>query len=322
MADGFCRRFKAVRRLSISDSVADGPTTKRQRLAIRSAGLERYKCDECEQSFNSKRALMRHLRQNKRHIGATSKDRPFKCRNNGFNMTFVRSYDRQRHERNNHPHLNPHRPKEDEQAWLRSGKTKVESTASQSQKNSKALVVLSKAISTKNPRQTIESDFTPAPHGLPDDIQQPSDSAELDVIVIQHRRKNKWKAGKTPLMIPCGLCRKPFQHDDLKGLSKHIAEHMDGFREEYSCNVCRISFISESDLRAHEISAQKGDCGFTFEHRVPCTGHHPPSGSNGSEESDRFDFCYRLTNWEQSQVRAYRISVASLCVATAEMPGR
>lgn len=43
-----------------------------------------------------------------------------------------------------------------------------------------------------------------------------------------------------------------------------------------------------------------------FEHRLQCTGHHPPRWRRtwSSKDDDRFDFCYRVRQWEQSQLRA------------------
>ena len=315
----------AARRLSQTDPVTDPREPKRQKLDAENATTESFRCEECDRTFKSKRALLRHLRENKRHIDSSSNvGKLFTCRQEGCNTTFVRAYDRQRHEKNKHSGTKT------ECATYDNGDTsdidhddEVEKASSDVQSKLTTLIPVPqiRMDETLNEHRVIES----APGSCqPVDCKRilrlPHDGG-IDTTnqeaIRPPKSKDWWKSGQKLPVIPCGLCRTPFQHDDPEGLSMHLKDHMNGFQNGYRCDICQINFVNKADLRAHEVSAQSGDCGFAFFHKGTCKGHHPPSGTNGTDESDRFDFCYRLLNWEQSQLRTYKSSIASLSAATA-----
>ena len=119
--------------------------------------------------------------------------------------------------------------------------------------------------------------------------------------------------------IPCGICRMEFQVGDPEALLAHLKEHFERLEGKYYCNVCKIAFVHEADLQRHEDSARNGDCGFKFQHKNPCTGHHPPFSESGvlddanwNNDRDRFDFCYRIRYWEQCQLGSYISSINRL----------
>ena len=107
--------------------------------------------------------------------------------------------------------------------------------------------------------------------------------------------------------IPCGICRKVFSACRPEALLAHLGGHFEQRYTYHRCQQCQINFVCEADLRAHLLSASRHKlCGFMFEHVQPCTGHHPPKWRRtwSSKDDDRFDFCYRVRHWEQSQIRA------------------
>lgn len=108
-----------------------------------------------------------------------------------------------------------------------------------------------------------------------------------------------------------------FEIHDTVALFEHLNDHFDGLNGKHRCGICQIDFVHAADLERHQLSASKGDCGFKFHHRSPCSGHHSPravrsDGLDLGNDNDRFSFCYRIRLWEQSQLQTFVSSVRSL----------
>ena len=123
--------------------------------------------------------------------------------------------------------------------------------------------------------------------------------------------------------VSCALCRKAFKTSRPKALFDHLNEHFRRLKLSYWCAECEIGFVHEADLSRHQRLAKKGECGFAFSHVVSCGGHHPPIRSVSQKvlqeqsllqemDNDRFNFCYRLRSWEQSQLQAFVSSTKKL----------
>lgn len=125
----------------------------------------------------------------------------------------------------------------------------------------------------------------------------------------------------TTCAILCGLCGRHFSARYPDKLRKHLNDHCQELESSHKCRLCQIGFTHKSDLQARLRSAKTGNRGFMFEHKFKCTGHHPPSASQpadsrwkvGSQitttDDDRFDFCFRLRQWESFQLTSYRDSI-------------
>ncbi|KAK5122537.1 hypothetical protein LTR85_003800 [Meristemomyces frigidus] len=130
--------------------------------------------------------------------------------------------------------------------------------------------------------------------------------------VIQQRGKITTIPASKPLL--CVFCDKHFEEDE-QNLLAHLRQHLDMFRGDKSntCVTCKIGFVHKADLDRHILSANiVRHCGFGFDHKDACTGHHRPERDHPTAElsdSDRFRLCVQLRDWEQSQLRAYMVDV-------------
>lgn len=108
----------------------------------------------------------------------------------------------------------------------------------------------------------------------------------------------------------CPICSKSFGHT-VEEVRTHLDLHYQSNEREHECDKCQIGFDHQADLDLHLLNADNGSCGFPFEHRQKCTGHHPPTHDqlSMSDADDAKLYSYRLRNWEQSQLREYRILV-------------
>ena len=137
----------------------------------------------------------------------------------------------------------------------------------------------------------------------------------------------KSNARNTTRSIECSICHLTFESGHHVTLFKHLSDHFRTFAGGHSCEQCQVSFVHKKDLQIHQESAAAGSCGFKFKHIEPCTGHHaPPSrphqpDSEDTEvlraaclkkDDDRFNFCYRIWNWEQAQLQAFAVTVKSV----------
>ena len=112
----------------------------------------------------------------------------------------------------------------------------------------------------------------------------------------------------------CAFCEVPFEHI-LEDLMCHLRRHLDALKGSHLCEHCHAEFVHQQDLVMHRRAAAKGNCGFTFRHKTPCTGHHSPEAddpSAGLSDWDGFRLCMQLRDWEQSQLRAYMQSISDL----------
>lgn len=126
--------------------------------------------------------------------------------------------------------------------------------------------------------------------------------------VIQKQGRATTIPPTKPLL--CVFCDKHFE-EDHHNLLAHLRQHLDMFRGDRSstCVTCKIGFVHKADLDRHLLSANiVRHCGFSFDHKHACTGHHRPQKDHLIAEvsdADRFRLCVQLRDWEQSQLRAY-----------------
>ncbi|KAK4554259.1 hypothetical protein LTR86_008787 [Recurvomyces mirabilis] len=119
---------------------------------------------------------------------------------------------------------------------------------------------------------------------------------------------------RPPLM--CVFCNQPFPQDE-RALMPHLRQHLALFRGEQAnqCTECQIWFVHKKDFELHKVNASTiGHCGYHFEHKTTCSGHHPPERNVSSDLSDRDKFMMReqLRHWEQSQLHLYMQEIARL----------
>ncbi|KAK4542867.1 hypothetical protein LTR36_006056 [Oleoguttula mirabilis] len=133
------------------------------------------------------------------------------------------------------------------------------------------------------------------------------------ITVIQQRGKTTTIPANKPLL--CVFCDEPFE-EDCRNLLPHLRQHLDMFRGKHTCVTCNIGFVHKADLEKHILSANiVRHCGFSFDHKDPCTGHHVPERDHlGAQlsDADRFRLCVQLGHWEQAQLRAYIVNVNEL----------
>ena len=116
--------------------------------------------------------------------------------------------------------------------------------------------------------------------------------------------------------IMCTLYDLPFELDNKQVLHAHLSAHFRQLYETHLCDICRVGFVHNKDLAEHLRCACKGVCGFSFPHRISCTGHHPPVGISSMNHVllrfDRKSFFFHLRNWEHRWLRLYIGSIAIL----------
>lgn len=126
---------------------------------------------------------------------------------------------------------------------------------------------------------------------------------------------NQIRDRETRSRIACGVCHQNFELREPDALYAHLNRHFDDLtRSPYRCDVCEINFMYASDLETHLNSAAKGNCGFKFVHKVPCSGHHPPTTlerpmDGNTCDDDRFNFSYRVSHWERAQLLGFISSI-------------
>lgn len=131
--------------------------------------------------------------------------------------------------------------------------------------------------------------------------------------LIRHGASPRPRLTKPP--PPCPLCGSSFVQGAAH-LSSHLRRHLEELQGEHNCDACDVGFVHQADLIRHRQCAAAGHCGFDFEHLYECTGHHPAGEFDGLlSDRDRFQLCYRLRDWEQTQLRAYFVRVED-CIAS------
>ena len=344
---------------------------------------DNWRCPPCKKSFTSKRALARHLKENKRHRAnkrkAESVHKCVKC-----SKTCARPYDLRRHIREKHPrvptmvtpyeeetppgihiyqqyssspedfvsipfplqedcadyeipmspHLMPygypdlvggehvqiHRSSgisldppgpEPEPSYIapidaiRCVVGSIDDRLGRTQEASKA----SEDLDRRAPVRKQHDDTPQNPNGL----KPPAFDHDGHLVdKVTETALSSFSLADVPLpnelkVMPCGYCHEAFELDQYRVL-EHLRSHQTELNAaSVTCDVCKISFVRTADLKYHEDAAKNdGNCGFGFEHRAPCSGHHPNRGR------DRDRFHDRLRHWEQSQLRLFRRSVDHL----------
>ncbi|KAK3115382.1 hypothetical protein LTR53_005329 [Teratosphaeriaceae sp. CCFEE 6253] len=154
-----------------------------------------------------------------------------------------------------------------------------------------------------------ERQCTPSPHPPP----APKAS------IIQRSGKTTILPAPTPTL--CAFCDRPFPGDE-GNLMAHLREHLEALRgdQPHTCRACHIGFVHKADLERHRHKAETlAHCGFYFEHRRPCRGHHPPAADGPADvalsDRDSFLLCDRLRHWEMWQLRAYIAQINDLAAA-------
>ena len=95
----YCR-FDPTMARERSRSPADLPKPKRTKIDDQGAN---YTCVSCGVNFSTNRTLLRHARESKAHTADYSDvERPYRCRQEKCEKSFVRSYNRERHEKEQH----------------------------------------------------------------------------------------------------------------------------------------------------------------------------------------------------------------------------
>lgn len=75
----------------------------------------------------------------------------------------------------------------------------------------------------------------------------------------------------------CGHCHKSFGSKQFE-IIQHLERHRQELNERHMCRTCDVSFVWKDDLTFHEWTSSSGHCGLSFDHEIPCTGHHTLSG--------------------------------------------
>lgn len=113
--------------------------------------------------------------------------------------------------------------------------------------------------------------------------------------------------------LPCGLCDKTFDPDDVDDAKAHIATHVKDISGEHRCAECEIDFAHADVLRAHHDRVEHHQhCGMDFAHK--CRGHHPPS-TRARRQADRETYIALLRKLEAQRVAALRQGVVRFVLA-------
>lgn len=266
-------------------------------------------CHGCQRNFGERKSLLRHQRE-------TS------CLNNNVvvnihpcelcDKTFPRAYGLQRHRKETHFGIKRNRNGPQQQI-LKRGPDQMDSD-------------MSVAYGRKRTATEVENDTL---KGIGTQFQSVIDlTMPLGLPPGNEAPLKRTDVANLACAIPCGICGLHVSTQHPGKLRKHLNSHFKALQESHSCNICQIGFKHKSDLEAHLRSAGNGDCGFMFVHKSKCTGHHPPCESRPansrwkvgnqiiSTDNDRFDFCFRLRQWETFQLASYRSSIDAV-MATA-----
>jgi hypothetical protein len=113
--------------------------------------------------------------------------------------------------------------------------------------------------------------------------------------------------------IICGHCHKCFE-DSTHNNFKHLQAHRKELKEQYKCVPCNLGFVRKKDFEHHNANARQGLCGFSFDHVLPCGGHHPEF----CIDYKAFYCCVR--EWEHSQLQLFVRSVSRLLEQSGSDP--
>lgn len=298
------------------------PSRKRAGTDQSDALTKKFKCEPCNRSFTEHKSLLRHQRENRKHRDPALDLVPeFACE--PCEQTFARAYDLERHNKEQHQDGKAPCPRCGKQ--IRPNTPHKNSLGAQCRKQEEKATAQGPIVTSGE----LKVDLS-CPLAIPDNsrdsvMEALSQQLSCTSIAKDPRdaaacRKQQVRGKGDNRKLPCGLCGTKFETDETQILLKHLADHFntfDGDSNRRRCKSCEISFVHESDLKRHEASAAKGDCGFAFEHKSSCPGHHPPGRhhvdpSELNSDDDRFDFAYRLRTWEHAQLKGFRLSVKTL----------
>ena len=154
-------------------------------------------------------------------------------------------------------------------------------------------------------RSTEERHQSKYPPLAPNSNRKVKQHSEQDSSPPSDNRIAQAMVGADP--VYCSLCQRPFETQDNRTLCRHLNAHFNQLLEGHICTECNIKFVHAKDLHKHLEHARSGSCGINFCHKMQCTGHQGPMEEAGHHkialDSDRFEFCFRLRQWEHAQLQ-------------------
>ena len=292
-----------------------------------------FRCEQCDRNFSARRTLQRHLRENKIHQRASAEPATspsiIRCRH--CKKVFVRAHDYRRHTAEQHGSgkvpcqrcnklVRPKAPHKDPSGRECTGtmRARCSNDGRETMSNATGNGSPEGQSSSRpvNANQTLVANLTANPSELGMEAKFGVE-ADLDKGAGNDiRRASNLSYSQA---IPCGICDKPFEHEDNMTLLGHLGTHYRQLTQGQVCPECDITFVWDSDLQnhlQHARSRSKRSCGFLFEHRTPCQGHHPPisraSKRSPAQENDRRNSQICLWHHEQDQLQRYLKSIDSL----------
>lgn len=277
---------------------------------------KKFKCGLCDKSFTEHKSLLRHQRESKKHRSPTAATSEFSC--DICEKTFARAHDLERHRQEQHfdgkipcPACGKRiRPKTPHKNALGANCDGVRHDNS-----SQAAGVSNELHSDLSYPQGVDEGITNAVmEKLTQDVRGITiGQGQLDMTTYKKQVRLK----RTNRLLPCGICHTEFEINDACALAEHLKDHFKRFNCGFWCDICEISFVHDTDYKNHLFNAANGDCGFTFIHAAPCTGHHRPPGRSNIND-DRFNFASRVRIWELSQLRVFLTSLEPLMEPTQD----
>lgn len=277
---------------------------------------QRSRCAPCNRDFTSQRSLARHRRESDRHrtsLGASlGNHHCWDCA-----KSFVRAYDRERHSKEQHA---------DGKVSCRDCAKLIRPRAPHKCVNPGMNVPepidRDAELAVAYPKNDTEEEESCGQMCFLGFGGHPNQTAQAGHGGSRQTIDNRARNPRARRRIACGICHKYFELRDPAALFSHLNEHFQALQTSpHKCAECEISFSHPSDLERHLRSAARGDCGFSFVHKMPCPGHHPPATHSRTTcryscDDDRFNFSYRLSHWEQAQLVGFRKSVEQVVRAS------
>lgn len=322
------------------------PRLKRPASPISYSGppQKKFKCDPCDQGFTTKRALLRHTREDSTHCATANIARAsFECRE--CFQTFARASGLARHYREQHG--------QGKGPCSRCGKAVRSSAPHKNPEGESCVAKLfdipedaceDKVVKLDDPSQDSSQNIEGLVDvddqlcqgmcfmGLASSEQMQADGSDSPQLAVKEKvppsvLKKEVRLATSRSMI-CGICQQNFELYSESALFGHLKAHLEDLSDaQHVCNVCQIAFVHRKDFERHMQSAAEGDCGSSFAHKSFCNGHHDPCPeswliSAGEErspilhdchaEDDRNRFHRQLREWEMAQLRLYSHSVNAL----------
>lgn len=250
--------------------------------------MSRWICIPCNITFTSRRALKRHQDCSRTHLLNINADPDVSARHqcSRCNKTFVRLHDLRRH--NSEQHGDGKKPCARCNKVIRSGAPHQDALGGDCCGREASSLVASAAHSSheRATRETLQIAF----------VDKSIRSTDGSV---------------------CNYCEISFKELDSQARLRHAETHLRELTTGWECEHCQIVFQRGHDLMLHFRCAERAaHCGFDFEHKLLCYGHHPPPATEDvrwlDRDQDRRRLCVRLRSWESEQLQRYRMRTATL----------